>query len=58
MATKGKRKKPKPQPTPIRLEVLVEEESAGVALRHLLAKILEGHNVRVGIRQFRGSRIS
>ncbi|MFJ3903215.1 DUF4276 family protein [Streptomyces sp. NPDC090025] len=36
------------------LEVLVEEESAAEAIRPLLRRILEGCQVKIGIRQFRG----
>lgn len=41
-------------PSPVQLELLVEEESAEVALRPLLAKMFPGRDVQVQIRRFGG----
>lgn len=40
--------------TSVSLELLVEEESAAMALRPLLSRIFQGESVRTGIRQFQG----
>ncbi|MGW5616844.1 DUF4276 family protein [Streptomyces sp. NPDC003877] len=54
MTRKGREKLGTRRKGGIRLEVLVEEESASEALKPVLFKITEGKQVKVGIRQFRG----